>query len=818
MPLVAFAYNTDGSIQGDGGPIRLVTGGSVILTEIGGFNTHSLTFALGELDDSGTYDAERLIDALAPWTLIRLVQEPFTSSIPGDDGTLGWGYVLNPRQQITDRDEHTITLELHPITDELRDHRVHRGWQAQNKLSVIASRIGSFTPGWAGTFTDAGTANDITVLVTTPDTTPLDLFLSTATQFSQYARQGVDPYGVPTRVLEMGQFGAPPVVTLTSGNGGDAEAMAANGTVRIPATIDRSPADVTNLMTTCTPFGGGSSTDTMVTLERPWRIINDPTYPGYGRYGTDAQSIARTGQVSLFPEYDPAYPISDPEHPASGQRTYLERDNTIVSPAPGFATDAQIVAAGGQLLQGAVGTRYFTLDGHSDYMVYDAAAYALYGHHDREFMQPQITYTSNAVADQELSARALYMSAIANFKRFAHPHHTFACTVANANGRVTRAGDLIAVDYQRATSGLVEMDIDKENLIVMRVTRNFQGENPAYDDLLLSNLGRFDRDDPAGSAASAKAILALQINQNTTIAPLSIDADGNTDNQHPLVRPKRRPVTLFRWHVCQLRVDPLPFTGTADTTSDNPVGTPIIAVGGVDIELPTPNDINLGGTFNAAGTGATGTTDGFDLVQRGVDNDAVIKLQVTNDGDPNLGSSPGNNLRVYQSGAGYILKAGIVANSSGGAQIQSTINFPKAKTQSAFTAPINKLVKAAQSVIAHIPAGTKLADLTQHVHKMIVRIPNNGPTASVWDITIGGQSIPLGVQLTSGTRNADGTFSGSVEFADLSALMNGLPTDDFTIVVTPHTDGGNPFGASYFTVTGIFLAEYGGFASTIIAS
>jgi hypothetical protein len=167
---------------------------------------------------------------------------------------------------------------------------------------------------------------------------------------------------------------------------------------------------------------------------------------------------------SVFPEYDPAYPISDPENPPDGSWHFTMPDGTARS-TNSTATLATIYAAGGILTQGPAGTRYPCLDGHWDYMVHDRDSYALYGHQDAPYQDSSLTYTDPSVANQELTERALYVSVFANFKRFGHPHHTVTCT-APGLGRPTRAGDLIAVDYGRVSgdeggAAVVEMAVQE---------------------------------------------------------------------------------------------------------------------------------------------------------------------------------------------------------------------------------------------------------------------------------------------------------------------------------------------------------------------
>jgi len=820
------------------GPITSVISAQIVLTEINQFSKSSVVLAASD---------QRVIDTLPPFTLLEVVQDGV--------GTISFGYVLNPRQVITDTDQHTITVELEPLTMEMVwGPRTHRGWQAQGALSVIASRLATLTPGWSSRFTgiDAN-GTDLQTLVTLNDGTPLAGYLATGKQFDCYVRQGRDVNGLPLRVLEMGQFGGVSMFHLTSANGGDADAMADNSLIRLAATVERQPNDVTSLVNVCTPFGGGNTTDSLVTLERLWRILNDVTYVNFGKYGNVPGSV--------FPQYDDNYPISDPASPPIGATTYL-LNGSLTSPFPG-RTDAQIIAAGGTLAQGAKGTRYATLDGHWDYMVYDRASYfgsptnPPYGYRSGAFIDSSLTYTDSSAANQELTAIALYLETIANFKHFAHPHHTFTATTLGT-GIPTQAGDLLVVDFQRSSTTeqgtVVEMNVT-ENLRVMSVTRNFAvaaptRSPPPVDTYVLSNLGRFDATDASGAATTATNLVALQIQQGTSVAPVFFGPYvGNADATHPIDIPLRIPDELFRWHRCSLRVDFFPYRATANTAVNTP-GTPInilipttgvtlnvpmtsvsITVPTTTVEIDVPHGAHtLAGAFNAAGTGVTGTTDGFDLVQKGTDNDAVIVLPVVNDGTPTPLAS--NTLRVYQiDGSGYPgafeLRAQVVPNAAGGVKMNSIINFTKAKTQSTFTAPIQKAVSVVTALVGTI-RGTHLAGivdqqrvtgtidqqtitapLPSHTHPLDQRIPDAGQPSGVnVTLAINGGALTSGAKLDSGNRNADGTFSGSFEVDDIGPFIE-LPGQTVTISIRPGTNSGNPYGVGYFQCSGTFFGEFG---------
>jgi hypothetical protein len=108
-------------------------------------------------------------------------------------------------------------------------------------------------------------------------------------------------------------------------------------------------------------FVAGPFSDTAVMLERPWRIVNDPSYVNYD----PACLYGAPGASDIFPEYDRAFPIE----------------------------------------------RAATPDGWWAYTVRNVATNASAGFHD-----PYLTYASNDIADQEITARALYVEHVAHLR------------------------------------------------------------------------------------------------------------------------------------------------------------------------------------------------------------------------------------------------------------------------------------------------------------------------------------------------------------------------------------------------------------------
>jgi hypothetical protein len=778
------------------GPILSVLGGTIILSEVNQFEKSSVVLAASDA---------RAVLSMQPYTLLEIVQQGL--------GTISYGYILNPRQQITENDDSTITLELEPLTVECTWELTGRGWNAQTFLSTVAERLAALVPGWQGVLS-ADPADDPIVNVSLDNPTVLGGYLDTAKQFAQFVRLGADGNGVPTRILEMGQFGAAPTVTLVSPDGGDPDALAANGTVALAATVDYQPGDVSQLVNLTVPFGGGGG-DSLVTLERLWRIVNDPLYINYGKWGDNPGSV--------FPEYDPAkYPISDPKNPPTGLTQWKFTDLAGNDLGPLFTVTlgardangvvpvtvrdvhgvprADVVAT---LWQGAYGTRAVTLDGHFDYPVYDAASYPLYGRKMGQLNDAGLTYTDNNPANQEQTQRALYLEAVANFARFAHPHRTFTCT-APGTGRPTRAGDLIAVDYQRVSAGengaVVEINV-QENLRVMKVERAFGtasngSEVPPVDTYTLSNLGRFDTDDASQQADTARTLISFQLRQDTAIAPFPIgpvtaDVDAETPMEIPLIIPAE----LFRWHKCVLRVDFQNYRGTG-VTAENVAGTPI------SFNVPHGDHTIAPQPGHAFGGGGIATSsDGFAL-NNGGDTNSPIQLNIdTRD----AGSFANQAVKVIFDAGKWILNAAGIGHTP---VVFGKIALTADQTATSHTVPIQSAVSVAANLIALLPV---------HVHPINQQI-NKGPLPVNCTVAFDGLALTSGVLVSSGTRNADGTFAGSFQVDDISPFI-AKPGQTVMLTLSAGTDAGNTLGVGRFQATLVAFGEWGSLAAAgVIAS
>lgn len=858
-----------GAPVGDGGPITALSG-EVVLTELGQFSGHTVVLAAAN---------ERAILAMREYTLIELEQ---TGDGALGVGTIQYGYVINPRQQITDRDEHTITLELAPLTAETTWRHVRRGWKASNFLSVVASRLATIVPGWTSHYTgdptDLVTGGDFQVTVTPSPGPVLGAYLATAKIFGQLVRQGVDAFGVPTRIFEMGQFAAPPTMYLTTANGSNPDEIDTSLN-RLVATVDRQPNDVTTLVNVCVPFGGGADADSLVTLERCWRIVNDPTYIHAGRFGTDEQSMARTGMAtvlnngdnpiiaalpfqagpsyssafianlplgtnvsflstsggwsnvvyngttgyvdarylvsSLFPEYDDADPISDPLNPPTGQLQWLFTDvyGNVFADQSAFTVEIGPRGADGivplnvwdssglrpdviaTFVQGAYNTRAFTVDGRGDYVMFDRTSYALYDYKEGQLIDSSVVATDKSVASQEEASRALYIATKTNFLRRAHPHHVFSCTTPGMN-RPTRAGDLIAVDVRRVSvqddGAVVEMDVVDE-LKVNSWTRSFNGDEVPQDRVLVSNNGRFEDDDTTDGAVQAQQLIAFAFKEGTGLSGIRLPWPENIDAANPIIIPFYIVPEHFQFHQVRVQVDFYSFRGTA-TTAANIQGTPIISAD-VEIELTTANPINA----RAANIG--GVPLHVHRTQTHVDNAAFVIPSVP------FSEVPAGYLHVKSAdGKIYSNTFETFLFTDGGAEnIIDAVLDPTLHPH---------VVADEGDVMAHIPAGQRIADVPEHVHDVEKRIPTGQPSPASITMSIDGIALSSGISAT-GTRDTSGAFTSSFVVNDIGALLDAHASGSTVpLQFDAGTSESNPFGVGYLRIMITGVEELGGLTST----
>jgi hypothetical protein len=280
--------------------------------------------------------------------------------------------------------------------------------------------------------------------------TPLEALLQLAKQTRRHLRQAQDSIGRPLRQLEFGAFGARAPIRLLAPTG-DLNAMVANPRVRVISAITyrRLSKSVIN---TLTPLGAGTG-DTQVNLERAWRIVNDPLYVNYGKWGPAVGSV--------FPEYDQfRWPIKRRAKRDGSGWEYYVRDTVAylaVGKLAGLATGVGMEVRG-------------------------------------KYSDPQFAYTDSTVADQELTARALYVATTAKLTWESAIQETLQIDTVGAF-RPPIAGSRVPVDFRRISTDVrgnfSEMDTAAQATLaapyILKVERAYETSGKRTDTWTLSN-------------------------------------------------------------------------------------------------------------------------------------------------------------------------------------------------------------------------------------------------------------------------------------------------------------------------------------------
>src|SRR5215471_199940 len=136
--------------------IEEILSATIQMEELDQFSPHTITV-------SGSF--RRNLNLLNGMAAVQIID--------ADVGTIAYGLILDPEDQITDADEHTITMTLPNITELLRFSTTGQGWVAGYisvnpptpgdqgateglTLKQIVDRLGGMHYGWTATCVDYG--------------------------------------------------------------------------------------------------------------------------------------------------------------------------------------------------------------------------------------------------------------------------------------------------------------------------------------------------------------------------------------------------------------------------------------------------------------------------------------------------------------------------------------------------------------------------------------------------------------------------------------------------------------------------------------
>lgn len=533
-----------------------------------------------------------------------------------------------------------------------------------------------------------------------------------ASDTGMWVRQAADANGTPLRAYELGPMNAPATVTLRDGRGGTLEKLRANPRLRVVDEITSYKSDSSGVYTVTTPLGAGTG-PAQVTLELLWRILYDPLFQDFS---TKYPSLA-----AIFPEYDPLFGIHRTPTLAAGYEYYL-RYEPAMNP-------------------GGLGAKEGGPAANS-----------------------QIAYPAQAtVAQQEATQRVLYKAAVELMKRAIVPHVTLTLTTIG-DGRPPKAGDKVHIDYTRTgndalgpwtptrifTGGAPGAynggDLLNPDPRVLSVVRAASGDAQPMDTWTISNLGRYEESPASRAAGQQQQVAALQITTQTgTSASLGNPAFTEIDAAHPVILPFYIPPTTYKVLAFYLILGFWPFRQTTTQTSalvENAKGTPVVSVGGVDILLPTPADL------------------GFDTVTADGGFAADLRLHVYG-ASGGIGSSVGAG---FQPGP----QANVLAVSGNSVDVTG-IWTPGRTTGTSLRTDdtshghgVAATVATKGETVAHIPAGTPLAELPQHFHPAPADIAEEAtPSGIAVEIDSGdGVFVERTAQLIDIRSNQPGTANG----------------------------------------------------------
>src|SRR5215471_2645605 len=661
--------------------IEEILSATIQMEELDQFSPHSVTV-------SGSF--RRNLNLLNGMTAVQIID--------ADVGTIAYGLIVDPENQITAEDQHTITLNLPNITELLRYSTTGQGWVAGYvsstplagaggptdglTLAQIVERLGAMRAGWFARCVDYG--HDAQYVLRFEDATLLGALLDAAEKTGGHARQVHLEDQRPTMGIELGVFGAAPAMEIITPEGGDAQQILTdNPNARLAETITIHPADYSKLVNVMTPLGAGSGIN-QVRFRRLFKILYDITYD-HCRYknGMDPTNVAAL-MAQYFPEYDPAYEI--PGAPGGDQRWHPTRPFKGNSWADEFAI---------RLDTGADGYEYCIRDVQSLHdwnQRLSPPPNPGQGEFRAPFTDASISYVDSNINNQELSERALYVAAKAQLQWYSQPQRSVSVTTVGTR-RPPRAGDKVLVNYGRtgldALGSFPEID-ERNEYYVVGVVREYG--DVVRDTWTLTSNGRHPPDATSSARDTTRGMIeAIRIVPTTSVAIYPFESGRvKIDATHPHTIYWEIPASAFRIQQAKFHLTTYPVrhdiqeSTTDDGAHRHDVTIPALKVNVFPMinhvhEAPIPNHTH-GGVHQAYST--TGETNighgqgrsvdaygGGDVANSGRANQAQLDNQLLNH-QHTIGFISGGDPDSLNP-KGIFFYSGSANPSSGGAQIQS---------------------------------------------------------------------------------------------------------------------------------------------------
>jgi hypothetical protein len=409
--------------------IEQVLAATVVMEELDQFSDHSITV-------SGSFRENlALLNGL---TAVRIDDS--------DLGTIAYGLLIDPEDQITADDTHTITIQLPNITADLLYSTTGQGWvagyaipggispappprtgQPQSNLTFagIIDRLGKMRYGWSARVVDYG---NYPYALRYEDATILGALMQAAQATFGHVRLAHDASGQPIKQIELGLFGQGPAIEIITPDGGNAQdILTRNPDARLAQTVTRHPADWSKIVTTLTPLGGGTGAQ-QVRFRRLFRILYDPAYEHFA--GNDSRKLS-----SYFPEWDVNYPI----------HALLDAQG-VVRPARPMKGDSNQFEIAARFDGGADGYEYCMSD--QAQLTAMNQKFPHCGEFRAPFTDSTFSYVDSDIYNQEMTERALYISAKAQLQWYSRPAQTITVTTVG-NRRPPRAGEKVHFDINR---------------------------------------------------------------------------------------------------------------------------------------------------------------------------------------------------------------------------------------------------------------------------------------------------------------------------------------------------------------------------------